>query len=155
MDLQELSDRIEIADLLTRYADAVDRRDWDQYRSVFTPDARIDYTSVGGVAGPVAEVCDWLAEALVMFESTQHMISNVSVELDGDTAAVTAMVFNPMKFPDGSMHGTVWSTGGWYHHKLVRTPDGWRSRELREEASWFQGLPQNPADPEPGPDRAS
>ena len=26
MDLQELSDRIKIADLLTRYADAVDRR---------------------------------------------------------------------------------------------------------------------------------
>ena len=155
MDLQDLSDRIEIADLLTRYADAVDRRDWDRYRSVFTPDARIDYTSVGGVAGSVDEVCGWLAEALVMFESTQHMISNVSVELDGDTAAVTAMVINPMKLSDGTVHGTVWTTGGWYHHKLVRTPDGWRSRHLREEASWFQGLPQKPASGEQGPDRAS
>lgn len=155
MDLQDLSDRIEIADLLTRYADAVDRRDWDRYRSVFTPDARIDYTSVGGVAGSVDEVCNWLAEALVMFESTQHMISNIEVELDGDTAAVTAMVINPMKLPDGTVHGTVWTTGGWYHHKLVRTPDGWRSRHLREEASWFQGLPQKPVSGEPGPDRAS
>ena len=155
MDLQDFSDRIEIADLLTRYADAVDRRDWNRYRSVFTPDAHIDYTSVGGVAGTVDEVCGWLAEALVMFESTQHMISNVSVELDGDTAAVTAMVINPMKIPDGTVHGTVWITGGWYHHKLVRTPDGWRSRHLREEASWFQGLPQEPASGEPGPDRAS
>ena len=151
MDSQTLSDRMEIVDLLTRYATAVDRRDWDLYRSVFTPDARIDYTSVGGTAGPVGEVCDWLAETLVMFESTQHMIANVEVELDGDDAAVTAMVFNPMKLPDGS----VWSTGGWYHHKLVRTPDGWRSRELREEASWFQGLPGQPAGGEPGPDRAS
>ena len=51
VDLQTLSDRAEITDLLTRYARAVDRQDWDLSRSVFTPDARIDYTQVGRIAG--------------------------------------------------------------------------------------------------------
>jgi hypothetical protein len=27
--------------------------------------------------------------------------------------------------------------GGYYHHRLVRTADGWRSRNLREENLWF------------------
>jgi hypothetical protein len=26
--------------------------------------------------------------------------------------------------------------GGYYVHQLVRTPDGWRSRELVEELAW-------------------
>ena len=39
MDRQALADRIAAEDLLTRYATAVDRRDWEQYRSIFTADA--------------------------------------------------------------------------------------------------------------------
>jgi hypothetical protein len=29
------------------------------------------------------------------------------------------------------------SCAGYYHHELVRTPEGWRSRHLREENVWF------------------
>ena len=54
MDADDLADRIAIGDLLTRYATAVDRRDWDLYRTVFTEDAHIDYTSAGGIAGGVS-----------------------------------------------------------------------------------------------------
>tara|TARA_B100000809_G_scaffold24453_1_gene21389 strand:- start:303 stop:518 length:216 start_codon:yes stop_codon:yes gene_type:complete len=49
---RSLADRLEIGDLITRYATAVDRRDWDLYRSVFTTDAEIDYTSAGGMPEP-------------------------------------------------------------------------------------------------------
>ena len=38
-ELEALADRLAIEDLLTRYAHAVDRHDWDLYRSVFTDDA--------------------------------------------------------------------------------------------------------------------
>ena len=51
MTLQEISDRIEIDDLLTRYATGVDRKDWDLWETCFTDDARIDYTAFGGIAG--------------------------------------------------------------------------------------------------------
>ena len=30
--------------------------------------------------------------------------------------------------------------GGIYHHELVRTPDGWRSRKLFEELVWKRGM---------------
>ena len=62
MTVQEISDRIEIDDLLTRYATAVDSKDWDLFASCFTPDAFLDYTSAGGVKGPLPEVTKWLSD---------------------------------------------------------------------------------------------
>ena len=137
MDVQTLVDRAEITDLLNSYARAVDRQDWDLFRSVFTPDASIDYTQVGGIAGNLDEVVGFLSKVMAMFETTQHLISNIDITVDGDEAGVVAMVYNPLKLADSP----VWATGGWYHHELVRTPEGWRSRSLVEEASWFHGIP--------------
>lgn len=138
--LRSLADRIAVEDLLTRYATAVDRRDWDLYRTVFTPDAEVDYASAGGIAGTLDEVVEFLAATLPMFEMTQHVVGNVDLTVDpddGDRATLTATFTNPMRLPDGD----VWFTGGWYHHDLVRTPDGWRSRRLREESAWFDRAP--------------
>src|ERR671924_87709 len=42
LSLQEISDRIEIEELLVRYCYAVDDRDWDAYRNLFTTDAVLD-----------------------------------------------------------------------------------------------------------------
>ena len=137
MDRQALADRIAAEDLLTRYATAVDRRDWEQYRSIFTADAEIDYTSAGGIAGTVDEVVEFLSTSLELFEMTQHLVANIDLEVNGESATVTAMFNNPMRLPGGD----TWFTGGWYHHDLVRTPDGWRSRRLREESAWFDRAP--------------
>ena len=42
---QELSDRLEIQDLVFHYADLIDRRSFDELREVFTEDAHIDYSA--------------------------------------------------------------------------------------------------------------
>jgi hypothetical protein len=55
-----------------------------------------------------------------------------------DTARVRAMFYNPMQLPGMS---DLSYCGGYYHHELVRTPDGWRSRQLREENVWFANAP--------------
>ncbi len=136
-DAATVADRIEIADLLTRYARAVDTRDWTLYRQVFTPSAHIDYRSAGGIAGDVETVAAWLEQTLAGFDMTQHLISNLEVHVDGDEARVRAMFFNPMRTSDG----TRFTCGGWYDHDLVRTDAGWRSRRLVEDAVWFDGLP--------------
>jgi 3-phenylpropionate/cinnamic acid dioxygenase small subunit len=145
VNLQELSDRFEINELLTRYARAVDRKDWDLYRDVFTPDATIDYTSAGGISGDTETQAAWLAEALAQFPASQHMIANVGITFtDDDTAMVEAIFHNPMIMPDKSS----WVTGGWYHHEMRRTVDGWRSVKLTEESAYFSGMPGNLDRPE-------
>ncbi|MGH9031122.1 MAG: nuclear transport factor 2 family protein [Acidimicrobiia bacterium] len=143
MSHQEVADRIAIDDLLTRYTIAVDDGDWNLYRTVFTPDAFIDYTSAGGIKGGVDEIAAWLAKALAPFPVRQHLIANKLVSIDGDTATVRAYFYNPMSItlPDGTSRSTP--GGGYYNHRLVRTADGWRSQELIEEEVWREGLPEN------------
>ena len=70
LDLQTISDRIEIDDLITRYTRSVDTLDWERFDTVFTPDATIDYTASGGKKGSRDEVRDWLAETISAFAST-------------------------------------------------------------------------------------
>ncbi|MEM9202190.1 MAG: nuclear transport factor 2 family protein [Actinomycetota bacterium] len=134
MDLQQLSDRIAISDFLTAYARAVDTKDWDAFRSLFTDDAHIDYSSSGGIEGGVDEVASWMETTMSMFSTTQHIITNETVTIDGDTASVHAVLFNPMVF-DGA-DTLSFTCGGGYDHDLVRVGDDWKSRRVVMTMSW-------------------
>jgi len=135
---QRLADQIEITALLHRYARAVDAKDWDLYRSVFTDDAHIDYGPTV-TSGGRTEVADWLAANFGVIPMAMHYITNIEIlEHRGDSATVRAMFYNPMQLPGAA---ELSACGGYYHHELVRTAEGWRSRQLREEMVWFQHPP--------------
>lgn len=121
MDLQAVADKIEIHELLARYARGVDTHDWDLWRSVFTEDAVVDYSQSGIICGTRDEVAEFLRQAFDTIPWTTHYITNVEIELDGDRAKVRALFFNPMQLPGMDEDS---STGGTYLHDLVRTPDG-------------------------------
>jgi 3-phenylpropionate/cinnamic acid dioxygenase small subunit len=143
MSTRELSDRIQIQDLLTRYAAAIDKKDWKLLDACFTPDAHLDYTSAGGTKGPYPEVRQWLEKALAAFPVTVHFISNSTVELEGDRARARTYVINPMGFPnpDGSLH--MFTVGAYYNDELVRTDEGWRIAKRVEEQAFLDGtLPE-------------
>jgi hypothetical protein len=139
VDLHEISDRLEIEDLLIRYTRAIDSGDWDRLDSVFTADAEIDYTATGGIAASYPEVKAWLAEMLPIFPRRMHSLAQVDSQVDGDTATVAAYFHNPMVLAQADGEALV-ELGGIYHHDLVRTPDGWRSRRLVEELVWKRGM---------------
>jgi hypothetical protein len=145
VDLQELSDRAEITDALVRYTRAIDTGEWDRLDTVFTPDAQIDYTESGGIAAGFADIKPWLAEVLpAFFPQRMHTLGQVEIRLDGDTAEVSAYFHNPMPLEvqgeDGQREAKLVELGGIYHHSMTRTPDGWRSRQLREEVVWRRGI---------------
>ena len=82
----QLADRLEIESVLARYAWALDAREFDLLDDVFTPDAFLDYTTAGGIKGNFPEVKAWLTEVLPYFPAYQHLVSNIDVTFDGDTA---------------------------------------------------------------------
>lgn len=139
MDLQELSDRQEIVDVITRYTRAIDTRSWDDLDAVFTEDAILDYSAVGGPADRLEVAKPWVEQGLSGFLRYQHVIGQVSIELDGDSARATAYFTNPMVAPTKEGGETVVEVGGYYHHELVRTPDGWRSRRMVDDNVWMRG----------------
>jgi 3-phenylpropionate/cinnamic acid dioxygenase small subunit len=149
LTLQQVSDRIEIDDLLIRYSRAIDDKDWGLLDSCFTPDAEVDYVSSGGIKGRYPEVRAWLEKALAAFPTTVHYVTNSQVELDGDRASARTAVYNPMFFPnpDGSQHH--FAVGAYYVDELQRTDAGWRIVKRLEEQAFLEGsLPQALAIPE-------
>src|SRR4051812_22068422 len=67
LSIEEISDRLEIQDLLVAYSTAIDGRRFDDLDRVFTADAYIDYRAMGGVDGHYPEVKAWLAQVLPNF----------------------------------------------------------------------------------------
>lgn len=138
MDLQEISDRMEIQDLMVRYCYAIDTRNWDELDLVFTADAVIDYTEMAGFKGTLPETKAWLAESLGVIEACQHIISTSQLTIEGDLAHGRTICTNPMVLkPDGH----VMLLGLWYRDVFRRTDAGWRISERYEENSWRYNVP--------------
>ena len=129
LSAEEVSDRLELQDLLIRYSEAIDRREFDELDEIFTADAYIDYRDTGGVDGPYPQVKPWLAETLpTYFERNAHMLGLPAIKLAGDTATARTFCFNPMilKGEKPGEKTKVMQVGVWYDDEFVRTADGWR-----------------------------
>ena len=141
VDLATVRDRLAVDELVTEYAGAVDDGDWTAYRGLFTAGGRADYRSAGGIEGEAGRVAGWLAENLELFAMRQHLIVNRRVRFGilehdiGDTARVRADYLNPMRFAGGS-GGPDLVCGGRYDFGLLRTPEGWRLREVVVHEMW-------------------
>ncbi len=137
LSLEEISDRLEIQQLLVDYSSAIDQRRFDDLDRVFTPDAYIDYRVTGGIDGRFPEVKAWLKEVLPNFPAYSHMLGNFDIRIDGDTATARTICFNPMVFD--AERKQILFVGIWYEDELVRTDLGWRMTR-RVEVKCFDKL---------------
>ena len=81
--IRDAADERAITHILTRYARAIDRFDMEMLRTVYHPDAYDDH---GSYKGDVEGFIVFLNEVLPRFETTQHFLGNMHIELDGDVA---------------------------------------------------------------------
>jgi hypothetical protein len=139
MDLQEISDRLEIQDVLARYSHAIDTMDWDLLDELFTADAEIDYTSMGGIRGTLAEQKAFLEANLptIFQKGFQHLTATTLFDIDGDVARTRTICFNPMVLEDEQR---VLFCGLWYRDTLVRVDGRWRFQERVEDRGWTLDL---------------
>lgn len=149
MDVRELSDRAAITDAVVRMGWLLDRRDWAGLRELFTDVVYTDYTALWG-GRPQEGTVDALLSTSAQgswrrtmdgLEATQHLITNVLVDVDGDDARATANVLGVHRLPNP--HGSpLWTVGGTYDLRLVRTAAGWRIRAITQGLSWVDGNQQ-------------
>lgn len=140
LSLQEISDRLEIQQAMTDYADAIDTRNFDALDRIFTPDAFIDYTAMGGIKGNYPEIKAWLKDTMKWFPNYYHMVGNQSIKVDGDRARSRTICFNPIVMSVQDKPHTMFF-GLWYLDQWVRTAEGWRMSERREEKCFDFNLP--------------
>jgi ketosteroid isomerase-like protein len=101
--LADLLAKDEIREVLARLARGTDRRDAALIRSCYHADAVDDH---GAFRGSPDEFAEWVPKTLAIFESTMHVLGNVSIEIDGDAAKVesycTAHHVFPREAPGGA-----------------------------------------------------
>lgn len=140
MDLQEISDRIEIDELLARYARALDYRNFGELEGIFTADATFDAGGLGAPTGSKA-IRSMIEGTIGHLDATQHLVGKSIIEFadDGDTAEVRTYLIS--QHIRESTPGPVkhYFLGGEYYDRVVRTPDGWRIAYRRLDRMWKQG----------------
>lgn len=125
-----------IDDLLSSYAHAVDTKDWELLRSLFAPNAALDYRGSQGPRGSFDEVLPFLQQGLELFSVTQHFLTNRRITVDGDRARTTAYLYNPMGRDDGHGGMQLLLVGGRYESEFARTAEGWRFSGHRVRILW-------------------
>ncbi len=120
--MNELQDRQDISDLLIRYATGIDRRDWDLFRTVFTPDCYLDYGEIGVWDG-VEAVTEFMDTIHAELGHLMHRISNIVIDLQGERALTRSYVDAWVMAADNN---SGVNARGFYDDEVVRTEAGWR-----------------------------
>src|SRR5438270_2239105 len=83
--LRAIQDRLDITDVLYRYASTIDQFDLDGLRSVLHDDLVGQYGNAEPVIGGDA-VAAWIADMIAPVVWQHHLLSVYHVEVDGDEA---------------------------------------------------------------------
>jgi hypothetical protein len=136
-DLRETIARQKIADVLTRYSRGIDRCDIDTLSAVFWPDATADY---GSGRQNALEWARATVSALKSMHRTQHAISNMAIDVDGDTARAETycQAYHEIDGPSGRLEMVV---GGRYLDKLERRENAWRITDRIYVMDWNRNIP--------------
>src|SRR5512140_2159550 len=140
--VQELADRVEIEQLMARYARALDAHDADQIRALYAPTFIADYESVSGIpARPVssAAFARMVAAGLGPLQ-TQHLIGSTLITVRGDDASGSfyALVHHWKRGPAGEEAYVQW---GGYDVEFRRLDGGWRIVRQRQTLTRTLGDP--------------
>ena len=128
-----LQDRMDITDVLYRYASTIDRFDLDGLRTVLADDLWAQYGNAEPVSGGDA-VARWIGEATANVVWQHHLLSVYHVEVDGDRASALVYHTSHQVFEDAPE--TAKLLVGRYDCELRREHDGWRISRLVLEILW-------------------
>lgn len=136
----DISNTLEISQVLQRYGKALDEKKYDLLRSVFTDDAELVYL-LGDqlIKLPFSESDNLFKKFLTKCYWTSHLISIPVFDIKGDTAESTSHVTaTHIQIKDNGTHNT-WIVSGAYEDRLVRTYEGWRIRKRIANAPYTEG----------------
>src|SRR5690606_19413222 len=129
-----------ISDVLYRYAAGLDTKNWELYRSVFTDEIVMNYSSTGDEP-QTWSADDWVEHwrpQFTGFDATQHISTNHTIDIRGDEATCVSYM-RAIHLLQNTMGENHWTMGGYYTNELVRTADGWKLCAVTLTTTWTQG----------------
>lgn len=137
VNVQSLSDQLELEALPGRFTDAVMMNDHDRLASLFVPEGRIRIPDAGLEVNGADQI-----RALGIQREARHevFVQNTHpgvIEIDGDHATGRAYLSELVKSRDGRSHLNY----AIYHDSYRRTDEGWRFVERRYEIKYLDTSP--------------
>lgn len=134
-------ERSAIEETLSRLLFAVDRRNFELAEQQLAEEVELDYTSLFG--GSVQKlrsgaVIDQWKGVLPLLKTTQHMLSNVMVDVKDGSARCTSYVqaLHYLPYAEG---GNTWTLYGYYDHELIKQGDCWKITSMKLTATHQEG----------------
>ena len=117
------------------YLRSLDLKQWDEFESLFLPEATGSYAEL--TFGSRAEIVDYMRANLGPDLITFHQAHHPEIQVDGDTATATWYLHEKVFVPayDVAIEGAAF-----YSDRMVRTEEGWRFAHVGYrrtfESSW-------------------
>lgn len=139
--LLSVQDRLDIADLLSRYCIALDSHHWALLEQVFTTDATAEYGPRAGNPHGLPAITEVVRASLEPLDASQHFLGTSLIEADeaGGASGRTYLIAQHVKI--GTPGGDHYIIAGTYVDRFVRTQDSWRISQRRLVHTWTQGNP--------------
>jgi hypothetical protein len=156
----EIGPRLAHMDLLSRYARAMDTRDWPGMRALFTDDARFGARMIieGETAheielGTPDEAIKFIGGVVSTTAASHYLVSNHLLELDPGGQSATAYCYIRAYHLGRGEKANLWEESiGYFDLKTVLVGDEWKIRWMRENNTItagtrdvFGAVPEAPA----------
>lgn len=144
--LERVAAELDVRDLILSAWAAIDRKDWDTYAGAFAEDG--EFEIMGQRRRGRADIAAGPSRDLAKYDGLQHLISNVLVDVDGDSAGGQWYCV-AVHVPDGAHPERHADVGLKYRFRARRGEDGWRFAEVTIEIVWASGIAFEIEDPPP------
>ncbi len=137
--IQYLTDRNALRDLMARYYQAVDRRDFDTVAACFTEDAyvhfRLDQRGTTGAETRGREAILGFIRGVARYSVTTHFMGNHLAEINGDDAEVETYAIAHHR-DDSAKPPRYTAIALRYIDRMVRRHNGWLIAHRVMVADW-------------------
>ena len=121
-----LQDERDIAHVILRYADAMDRHEWDRFLTCFTNDFTADYDGFIMTSG--AHMREIMENMYRDLGPALHRITNLAITDTGSEVTARSYVHGLSMAKNGTV---AMEAEGYYDDALVKTADGWKTRKRK------------------------
>ena len=135
------NDFVEITQRRYEYAMGIDSRDFGLLRSVFTENIVMNFEDYNGLPEAKLRADDWVESCKPLFlglDSTQHIMSNPIVTVEGDTASCK-MQMQAFHFYENTRQ-EEFSIGGYYEDELFHNGSKWLISAVTLNIFWTRGV---------------